>query len=126
MSNVNLQILVGRVGKDPEIRHLENGNSVANFSLATNDNYKDKQGNKVEQTDWHNCIAWGTLVQVIEKYVNKGDLLYIEGKTKTRSWEKDGEKRYTTEVLVNKLTMLGGNKSESKPSQDEDMSWMYK
>ena len=108
MSGVNKVILIGRVGKDPEVRHLENGVTVANFSMATSESYKDKNtGEKKELTEWHNIVLWRGLAEVAAKYVHKGDLIYIEGKMITRKWEKDGITRYSTEVLGNNLTMLG-------------------
>lgn len=122
----NLVILLGRVGKNPEVRHLDNGNTVANFSLATSETYKDKRtGEKKEETEWHNIVIWGKLSEVVEKYVKKGDLLYIEGKIKTRTWEKDGVTRYTTEILGNNIQMLGSKgsneyASHNKPNQEED------
>ena len=108
---INKTILVGRVGKTPEVRTLENGSKVANFSLATTEKYKNKEGQKVEETEWHNIVAWRRQAETIEVFVNKGDLLYVEGKTKTRSWDdKDGNKRYTTEVVIDHFQMLGGKK----------------
>ena len=110
MSGVNKVILVGRLGKDPEVRHLENGATVANFSMATFETFKDRQtGEKREQTEWHNVVLWRGLAEVAEKYVKKGDMIYIEGKLRTRSWEKDGVTRYTTEVVGDNMTMLGGS-----------------
>ena len=109
MSGVNKVILVGRLGKDPEVRHLESGATVANFSVATSETYRDRQtGEKREQTEWHNVVLWRGLAEVVEKYVKKGDMIYIEGKLRTRSWEKDGITRYTTEVVGDNMTMLGG------------------
>ena len=113
---VNKVTLLGRVGKDPVVKHFDNGGVIAEFTLATDDSYKDKQGNKVEQTDWHNCkITFGKLAEVAEKYVKKGQLLWLEGKIKTRSYDdKDGNKKYLTEVIVESFKMLGGkDKSES-------------
>ena len=118
--NVNKLILIGRVGKDPEMHTFPNGDLLAKFSLATDDSYKDKQGAKVEQTDWHNVRVTGKLVDVVQKYVHKGDLLFIEGKIKTRSYEKDGVIKYLTEVYCNQLTMLG-NKSD-KPQYEPTLS----
>ncbi len=107
MSGVNKVILVGRLGKEPEVRHLENGASVANFPIATSEVYKDRNtGERKEQTEWHNIVLWRGLADVAEKYLNKGDLVYIEGKLRTRSWEKDGVTRYTTEVVGDNMTML--------------------
>lgn len=107
--SVNKVILIGNLGKDPEVRHLENGAAVANFSIATSENYKDrKTGEKVSQTEWHNIVVWRGLADIAEKYLKKGDKVYIEGKLKTRSWQdQDGNNRYTTEVIADNLTMLG-------------------
>lgn len=107
MSGVNKVILVGNLGADPEIRHLENGVTVANFNLATSETFKDRQtGERREQTEWHRVVAWRGLAEVVEKYVKKGSKVYVEGKLRTRKWEKDGIDRYTTEVYAEELTML--------------------
>jgi len=112
MAGVNKVILVGNLGKDPEVRHLENGASVANFSIATSETYKDKNGDRQELTEWHNVVLWRGLAQIAEKYLRKGSQIYVEGKLKTRSWQdKDGHTRYTTEVVGDQMTMLGGGKS---------------
>lgn len=120
MSGVNKVILVGRLGKDPEVRNLENGATVANFTMATSETYKDKTtGEKKEITDWHNIVLWRGLAEIAQKYLHKGDMIYVEGKLRTRSWEKDGITRYTTEVIGDNMTMLstrgggGGNTSSS-------------
>ena len=107
--SVNKVILIGNLGKDPEVRHLENGAAVANFSIATSENYKDrKTGEKVSQTEWHNIVAWRGLAEIAEKYLKKGAKVYIEGKLKTRTWQdKEGNNRYSTEVITDSLTMLG-------------------
>lgn len=106
--SVNKVILVGNVGNDPEVRHLEGGTPVANFSLATSESYKNREGERVTQTEWHNLVVWRGLAEVVEKYVKKGQQLYIEGRIRTRSWEdKEGNKRYTTEIVVDQLQMLG-------------------
>lgn len=100
--------LIGRLGQDPEIISFADGNKMAKFSLATDDSYKDKNGAKVERTDWHNVVVKGNLVSVVENYVNKGKEIAVEGKLTTRSYEtKEGEKRYITEVLCNELLLLG-------------------
>lgn len=115
MSGVNKVILVGNIGKDPEVRNLENGAKVATFSLATSDSYKDKSGNKVDQTEWHNIVAWRGLAEIAEKYMRKGMTIYLEGKIRTRSWEdKEGNKKYTTEIIADTIQMLGGKKSEGQ------------
>jgi single-strand DNA-binding protein len=108
MSGVNKVILVGRLGKDPEVRNLDNGVSVANFTMATSETYKDRTtGEKKEATEWHNIVLWRGLAEVSQKYLHKGDLVYIEGKLRTRSWEKEGVTRYTTEIVADNMTMLG-------------------
>lgn len=113
MSGINKVILVGYVGRDPEIRYLEGGVAVAKFSLATTESYKNKEGNKVEQTEWHTVVAWRGLAEIIEKYVKKGQLLYIEGKIRTRTYGEENNKKYFTEVLADQMTMLGGKRDEN-------------
>ena len=100
--------LIGNLGNDPEIIALESGRKLAKFSLATNESYKDVNGEKQTKTDWHNIVAWGKTAEIIEKYVTKGKEVAVEGKLTTRSYEtKEGEKRYITEVVCNELLMLG-------------------
>jgi single-strand DNA-binding protein len=107
MSGINKVILVGHLGKDPEIRHLEGGVAVASFPLATSETF-NKEGRKVEQTEWHNIVMWRGLADVAAKFLQKGKLVYIEGKLRTRSFEdKEGIKKYTTEVVAENFTMLG-------------------
>ena len=119
MAGVNKVILVGRLGKDPEVRHLENGAAVANFSIATSETYKDKSGTRQEQTEWHNIVFWRGLAEIAEKYLKKGSQIYVEGKLRTRSWQdKDGHTRYTTEVVGDQLTMLGGKTENSTHAPD--------
>ena len=121
MQGVNKVILIGNLGKDPEVRHLDNGASVANFSIATTETYKDRNsGERVDQTEWLNIVLWRGLAEVAEKYLKKGDSVYIEGKLRTRSWEKDGVTRYTTEVVGDQLTMLGGKKSGDDSGQSSN------
>lgn len=116
MAGVNKVILVGNLGKDPEVRHLENGATVANFPIATTESYKDRNGNRQEQTEWHNIVLWRGLAEIAEKYLRKGNQVYIEGKLRSRSWEdKEGNTRYITEVIGENLTMLGG-RSDSNDS----------
>lgn len=120
MSGVNKVILVGRLGKDPEVRHLESGAVVANFPMATSETYKDKNGNRQEQTEWHNIVLWRGLAEVAEKYLIKGKLVYIEGKLKTRNWQdKEGNTRYITDVVGDKMTMLG-SKADNPQGNDFD------
>ncbi len=105
---INKVILVGNVGKDPEVRYLENGVAVAQFPLATSETYKDKSGNRTSKTEWHNIVLWRNLAEIAEKYVKKGNPLYIEGKITTRSWDgQDGSKKYITEIVGNVMQMLG-------------------
>ncbi len=108
MAGVNKVILVGNLGADPEIRHLQNGAAVANFRIATSETYKDKTtGEKREQTEWHSVVAWRGLAEITEKYLRKGSKVYVEGKLRTRKWQdKDGVERYTTEIHVDEMTML--------------------
>ena len=104
---VNKVILIGRLGRDPEVRRLESGTAVAKFSLATDESYKDKEGNKVQQTEWHNVVVWRGLAEVAEKFLRKGMLIYVEGKLTHREYtNKDNEKRYITEVVANNFQML--------------------
>lgn len=125
MSGINKVILVGHLGKDPEVRHLDGGVSVASFPLATSETYT-KDGKKVEQTEWHNVVMWRGLADIASKYLQKGKLVYIEGKLRTRSFEdKEGNKKYTTEVVAENFTMLGrksdfevsGNAGMAKPEE---------
>ena len=99
--------LIGNLGNDPEIINLESGKMLAKFSIATNESYKNAQGEKVTDSQWHNVVAWGKTASLVEKYLQKGKEIAIEGKLTTRSWEdKEGMKRYTTEVVCNELLML--------------------
>jgi len=106
--SVNKVILIGNLGKDPEVRRLENGGIVANFPLATSETYTDRTtGEKRDTTDWHTIVLWRGLAEVAEKYVRKGQKVYVEGKLKTRSWtDKEGISRYTTEIVADELTIL--------------------
>ena len=133
MAGVNKVILVGNLGKDPEVRHLEGGNSVANFTLATNEYYKDKQGARVERTEWHNISAWRGLAELAEKYLKKGSQVYVEGKLRTRQYQdKDQQTRYITEIIAEEISLLGGrpggngnsngNHSGAANSTDENVS----
>lgn len=101
-------ILIGNLGADPEVRHLQNGASVANFRIATSETYKDKTtGEKREQTEWHSIVAWRGLAEITEKYLRKGSKVYVEGKLRTRKWQdKDGVERYTTEIHADEMNML--------------------
>jgi single-strand DNA-binding protein len=105
--SVNKVILVGHLGKDPEVRFTNTGSAVANFSIATSEQWNDRDGKKQERTEWHNIVVWRKLADVAEKYVTKGQLLYIEGKIRNKSWEdKDGNRKFATEVVGDNLIML--------------------
>lgn len=113
---INKVILVGNVGKDPEVQYINADLPVAKFSLATSESYKDKNGKKVTNTEWHNIVMWRGLAKIAEQYVKKGDQLYIEGKITNRSYEKDGQTRYFTEIVASNMQMLGGGRqSDNNP-----------
>jgi single-strand DNA-binding protein len=120
MRGINKVILVGTCGQDPEVRYLPNGNAVTNLSLATSEQWTDKQtGQKVEKTEWHRVSLFGKVAEIAGEYLRKGSQVYIEGKLQTREWEKDGIKRYTTEILVDMqgtMQLLGG-RTQSEPQQ---------
>lgn len=123
MAGVNKVILVGNLGKDPEVRHLENGRAVANFSLATSETYRNKSGERVTTTEWHNIVMWTPLAEIGEKYLRKGNQIYVEGKLQTRTYDdKDGNRKYITEVVVQNLTMLGGKNEGSSESNSSGYS----
>jgi single-strand DNA-binding protein len=109
MAGINKVILVGNLGKDPEVRYLEGGTAVANFSIATSETFKDRNsGEKKTNTEWHNVVLWRGLAEIAEKYLKKGMQVYVEGKLRTRQWQdKDGNNRYTTEIVGDNLQMLG-------------------
>jgi single-strand DNA-binding protein len=112
---VNKVILIGNVGKDPEVKNISDTLKVATFPLATSENYKNKDNETVTNTEWHNIVVWRGLAGVVEQWIKKGSPVYIEGKIRTRNWDdKDGQKHYRTEVIVDNLQMLG-SKPEGKP-----------
>jgi single-strand DNA-binding protein len=121
-SSVNKVILVGRLGKDPEVRYTQGGKAVANFSIATDESYKDKDGEKQKKTEWHNIVVWGNSVEAfVQKYLHKGDMVYVEGKLQTRSWDdKDGNKKYTTEINVTDIKGLVTGDGGSQPTQQKN------
>lgn len=127
--SVNKVILVGNVGKDPETRYLEGGTAVCSFPLATSETYRNRDGERITTTEWHNVVLWRGLAEVAEKYVKKGSQLYIEGRIRTRSWDdREGNKRYTTEVVGDNMQMLGrraddgGDQQEGTGSSQADAS----
>lgn len=120
---MNKVILIGRLGREPEVRHLDNGKAVANFSIATSESYKNKAGERVESAEWHNIVLWSPQAEVAERFLRKGDQVSIVGKLTTRSWDdKDGNKRYTTEVVGRELGLLGGNKTEQPTQAQQDVA----
>lgn len=120
MSSVNKVILIGNLGKDPEVKYLEGGIANAKFPLATGETWKDRTtGEKKERTEWHNIVLWRGLAEVAEKYLKKGDKVFIEGKIQTRSYEKDGIKRYFTEIIGENMTMLTPKNTGDNTSRTE-------
>jgi single-strand DNA-binding protein len=120
--SVNKAILVGNVGKDPEVRHLEGGTAVARFTLATSESYKNKAGELVKNTEWHNVVAWRQLAELTEKYVRKGNMIYVEGKITNRQYDdKEGVKRYISEIVADTIQFLG-KKDDSNSSSSSDSS----
>ncbi len=117
---INRAILIGYLGADPEIKGLENGTSLARINLATTESYKNKNGERVNETEWHTITFWNKLAEIVEKYVKKGDMIYVEGRIRTRKWEdKEGITRYSTEIIATNMTMLGGkrtNNTENNPT----------
>lgn len=125
MAGVNKVILLGNLGKDPEVRYLEGGTAVANFTLATSETYKDRtSGERKSITEWHNVVVWRGLAEIAEKYLKKGSQIYIEGKLRSRQWQdKDGQNRYTTEIVADTMQMVGKRddnaSNESTPSSPD-------
>ena len=118
MAGVNRVILLGNLGKDPEIMTFDNGVKKASFSLATSESYKNREGNRVDQTEWHNIVMWRGLADIAERFLKKGNQIYLEGKIKTRSYEQEGVKKYVTEIFVDNMTMLG--KRDSAPGDQQN------
>ena len=117
MASVNKVILMGNLGKDPEVRFMPNGDAVCNFSIATTDNWKDKNGEKQERTEWHNIVMYRKLAEIAGEYLKKGRPVFIEGRLQTRKWQtKEGQDRYTTEIIAESMQMLGGRDSASGSS----------
>jgi single-strand DNA-binding protein len=114
-NSVNKAILVGRLGKDPEVKYTQGGTPVAKFTLATNEVWKDQNGEKQERTEWHNIVAWTRLAEICGQYLTKGSRVYVEGRIQTRSWEdKEGNKRYITEIRADNMVMLSGKSEEAR------------
>ena len=118
---MNRAILIGNLGKDPEITHTNGGTTIAKFSIATTDRRTDKKsGVKQKYTEWHRVTVFGRLAEICEEYLHKGKQVYIEGRIQTSSWEKDGIKRYSTEIIASNMEMLGGKRSEDLPEPAEE------
>jgi single-strand DNA-binding protein len=116
---INKAIIMGVLGNAPDLKTANNGNAIVNFSLATSESWKNKQGEKQESTQWHRCVAYGKLGEIIAQYAGKGDKLYVEGKLNTREWQdKDGNKRQTTEIVVEEMQLMGG-KPQGQPAQQQ-------
>lgn len=110
---MNKAIVMGRVGKDPELKYTPSGVAVVNFSVATSEKWKDKEGNKQEKTEWHNIVAWEKKAEIVGEYVKKGDMILVEGKIETRKWEKDGITRYSTEIIATNVQLISGKKNDA-------------
>lgn len=121
MRGVNKAIIIGNLGKDPELRYTSSGTAVARFSVATSESWNNKQTNtKEERTEWHNIVVWGKMAELCGEYLKKGRSVFIEGRIQTRSWDdKEGKKRYTTEIVANNVQFLGGSKGERSSSMSE-------
>ncbi len=121
MSGVNKAIIVGRLGADPEVRKVNNGQTVARFNIATSESWMDKQGQKQEETQWHRIVAWGRLADICGQHLAKGRQVYVEGKITTRSWDdQQGQKRYTTEIVANTVQFLGAPSQREQSNQMDD------
>jgi len=126
MRGVNRVMLIGNLGKDPDVQYIEGNIPVAKFPLATTETYKDKTGNVVSQTEWHNIVLWRGLADMSQKYLKKGSMVFIEGKLRTRSWEdKDKIKRFTTEIIADGLVMLDKKKDQDTHNQQTGNSGGY-
>jgi single-strand DNA-binding protein len=113
MASVNLVIIVGNCGKDPEVRYLPSGDAVANISIATSEKWKDKSGEQMEHTEWHRVSFFGKLAEIAGEYLKKGSPVYVQGRIRTRKWQdKEGQDKYSTEIIADKMQMLGGRSSE--------------
>jgi single-strand DNA-binding protein len=126
MASVNKVILIGNLGRDPEVRYMPSGDAVANITLATTETWKDKAGEKQEQTEWHRVAMFGKTAEIAGEYLKKGSQVYIEGKLQTRKWtDKEGQERYTTEIRADRMQMLGsrsGGSERMAPQPDEEAS----
>ena len=115
---LNKVMLIGHLGKDPELKYTEKGTAYCNFSIATDESYKDENGNKVDRTEWHNIVTWRKLAEICQQYLKKGSKIYCEGKLQTDSYEKDGIKRYSTKIVMTDMTMLDSKGTADKVSDE--------
>lgn len=113
-SSLNQVNLLGHLGRDAELKTLPSGSSVAHFSLATTETWNDKSGTKQDRTEWHRCVLWGKQAEAVSPYLTKGKQVYVQGRLETRSWEKEGEKKFSTEIRVDKVVLCGGGGSRSE------------
>ena len=121
MASVNKVILLGNLGADPEVRYTPSGTAVANFNLATHEQWTNKDGEKEEKTEWHRIVAWARLGEICGEYLRKGSQVYVEGRIQTRAWEdRDGIKRYTTEIVAQTMQMLGSSRKEGEARSPEE------
>lgn len=126
MKGVNKAILVGNLGQDPEVKYTASGSAVCNLSVATAEQWKDKNGQRQERTEWHRVVMFGKLAEIAGEYLRKGSQVYLEGKIQTRKWQaQDGQDRYSTEILANEMQMLGGKASgqQAKPQPHQGDQW---
>jgi single-strand DNA-binding protein len=122
MAGLNKAILIGNLGRDPEIRTIDSGVKVATFSMATTESYRNKAGEKIDMTDWHNIVLWRGLAEIAEKYLNKGNKVYVEGRIRTRSYDdKDGNKKYITEIIGDNMILLGTPPEKQADNSQEPM-----
>lgn len=121
MASLNKVMLIGALGRDPEVRYMPNGEAVANFSIATTESWKDKSGAKQEKTEWHNIVMYRKLAEIAGEYLKKGRPVYIEGRLQTRKWQtKEGQDRYTTEIIADSMQMLGGNRDKDSSGSNDN------
>ena len=116
--SVNKVILIGNLGRDPELRYTSGGTPVANFSVATTERWRNQEGEMQEHTEWHNIVAWRRLAEVAGEYLKKGSRIYLEGKIRTRTWEQEGQKRYRTEIMLDNMLMLDARGEPGQPAGD--------
>jgi single-strand DNA-binding protein len=121
MAGVNKAILIGNLGRDPEVRYTPAGTAVASFSIATSERFTDKSGQRQERTEWHNIVCWSKLAEICKQYLKKGSTIYIEGRIQTRSWDKDGIKHYKTEIIASTMQMLGPRSASAGGDSAERM-----